>query len=319
MITKNSKIFIAGHNGLVGNAVYRKLKSKKYKRLIVENKKKLDLLDTKKVDNFFKKKKPDFLIMCAAKVGGILENKKYQLDFLLNNINIQNNLLLAAKKYNVKRTIFLGSSCIYPKNSKTPITEECLMNGKLEKTNEAYAIAKIAGIKHCSILFEKFDQDIVCLMPTNIYGINDNFDIGSSHVIPGLISKFIEAKKNKKDIVVWGTGKAVREFLYVDDLANAILKILFIKRDNIKKISKNKLPIFNIGSNESISIKNLAYKIKKIIKFKYKIVFDKSYPDGTMNKNLDSRKIKKTNWKPKTKLNIGLAKVIKARQKLLRY
>ena len=317
MITKNSKIFIAGHNGLVGNAVYRKLKSKKYKRLIVENKKKLDLLDTKKVDNFFKNKKPDFLIMCAAKVGGILENKNYQLDFLLNNINIQNNLLLAAKKYNVKRTIFLGSSCIYPKNSKTPITEECLMKGKLEKTNEAYAIAKIAGIKHCSILFEKFDQDIVCLMPTNIYGINDNFDIGSSHVIPGLISKFIEAKKNKKNIVVWGTGKAVREFLYVDDLANAILKMLSIQRDTIKKISKNKLPIFNVGSNESISIKSLAYKIKKIIKFKRKIVFNLSYPDGTMNKNLDSRKIRKTNWKPKTKLNAGLTKVIRERQKSL--
>ena len=316
MITHNSKIFIAGHNGLVGNAIYRKLKSKKFKRLITENKKKLNLLHRKKVDIFFKKKRPDILIICAAKVGGILENKNYQLDFLLDNISIQNNLLLAAKKYNVKRTIFLGSSCIYPKNSKTPISEKNLMKGKLEKTNEAYAIAKIAGIKLCSILFEQFNQDIICLMPTNVYGIKDNFDISSSHVIPGLISKFLEAKKKQEDVVVWGTGKPMREFLYVDDLANAILKVLTTSQEMIKKISQNELPIFNVGSNESISIKNLAYKIKKIIKFKNKIIFDSSYPDGTMKKNLDSTKIKKTKWKPKTKLNVGLTKVISERQKL---
>ena len=315
MLTKNSKIFIAGHNGLVGNAVFRLLKSKNYKRLIFADKSKLNLLDLKKVDNFFNRSKPDFLIICAARVGGIMENKNYQLDFLLDNINIQNNLLLCSNKYKVKRTIFLGSSCIYPKLSKTPIKEEYLMTGQLEKTNEAYAISKIVGIKHCSILYEQLNQDIICLMPTNLYGLNDNFNIKSSHVIPGLISKFIDAKKNKKNVTVWGSGKAIREFMYVDDLADAIFKMLRITNNNLKKITYNKLPILNVGSNESITIKNLAYKIKKIIKFKGKILFDKSYPDGTINKNLDSRKIKKTNWKPKTKLSSGLAKVIKTRLK----
>ena len=317
MVTKNSKIFIAGHNGLVGNAVFSLLKTKKYKRLIFANRSKLNLLHLEKLDQFFKIKRPDFLIIGAARVGGIMENKNHQLEFLLDNINIQNNLLICAKKYNIKRTIFLGSSCIYPKLSKTPIKEEYLMTGKLEETNEAYALSKIVGIKHCSTLFEKFNQDIACLMPTNIYGINDNFDIGSSHVIPGLISKFLMAKKNNSNVTVWGSGKAIREFLYVDDLAKAIFKILTLSKKKLKKISKNQLPIINVGSNESITIKNLAYKIKKIVKFQGKIIFDKNYPDGTINKNLDSKKIKQTMWKPLIKLNLGLSKVIKARKKFL--
>jgi|TARA_B100000787_G_C16198311_1_gene302692 GDP-L-fucose synthase len=316
MINKSSKIFIAGHNGLVGNAVFRKLKSERYKKLIFANRKKLDLLDLKKVEKFFALKKPDFLIICAAKVGGILANKNYQLEFLLNNLNIQNNLLIAAKKYNIKRTIFLGSSCIYPKKSKIPIKEEYLMTGKLEKTNEAYAIAKIAGIKHCSILFEQFNCDVACVMPTNVYGINDNFDIGSSHVIPGLISKFLDAKKINKDVTVWGSGKAIREFLHVDDLASAIVKILTIDKNKLNKIFHNEIPIFNVGSSESVSIKKLANMIKRITKFKGKVIFDKSYPDGTLNKNLDCKKIKKINWKPKIKLHTGLNKVIKEREKI---
>ncbi len=205
---------------------------------------------------FLKKKKPDFLIMCAAKVGGILENKNYQLDFLLNNINIQNNLLLAAKKYNVKRTIFLGSSCIYPKKSKTPIKESYLMSGKLEKTNESYALSKIMGIKLSEILYEKYKKDIICLMPTNLYGKNDNFEVASSHVIPGLISKFLNAKKKKLDVEVWGSGKPIREFLHVDDLANAC--VYFMNK-------KTKHSIINIGTGKDYQIKYYADLMVKII------------------------------------------------------
>ena len=199
MIKKISKIYIAGHNGLVGSALYNLLSNSGYKKILYKNSKELNLTNFKKVDNFFKKNKPEFLVICAAKVGGILENKSYPMEFLLDNLSIQKNLLLAAKKYNIKRTIFLGSSCIYPKFSKIPIKESYLMTGKLEKTNESYSLAKIVGIKLCDILFNKFKKDIICLMPTNLYGDNDNFDIKSSHVIPGLISKFLLAKKKHEN------------------------------------------------------------------------------------------------------------------------
>lgn len=315
MLKKNSKIYIAGHNGLVGNAFHRVVKKNGFKKIITANRSKLDLTNKIKVENFFKIKRPDFVIMCAARVGGILENKNYQLDFLLDNADIQNNILLASKKFKVKRVIFLGSSCIYPKESKIPIKEEFIMTGKLEKTNEAYAMSKIFGIKLCSILHEKFNQDIVCLMPTNLYGINDNFDIKSSHVIPGLISKFLIAKRNNTNVKVWGTGKAIREFMYVDDLAEAILKILKISNIKLSKIFKKELPIINVGSGEYVSIKNLAKLIKKITDFQGKILFDKNYPDGTIIKNLDSSKIKKLNWKPKIRLKDGLQKVIISREK----
>ena len=195
MLKKNSKIYIAGHNGLVGSSVYNLLLRHGYKNLLCKRKRELDLTDEKKVDIFFKKNKPQYLIICAAKVGGILENKNYPLEFLLENLLIEKNLLIAAKKYNIKRTIFLGSSCIYPKKSKIPIKESYLMSGKLEKTNESYALSKIMGIKLSEILYEKYKKDIICLMPTNLYGKNDNFDVASSHVIPGLISKFLNAKK----------------------------------------------------------------------------------------------------------------------------
>ena len=317
MIKKNSKIFIAGHKGLVGNAIYQLLKKKKYKKLLIVNRNNLDLTNKKKVQNFFEKQRPEFVIMCAARVGGILENKNYQLDFLLDNTEIQNNILLLAKKFKVKRVIFLGSSCIYPKNSKIPIKEDYIMTGKLEKTNEAYAMSKLYGIKLSSILYEEFNQDIVCLMPTNLYGIEDNFDIKSSHVIPGLITKFLNSKKNKTNIKVWGTGKAIREFMYVDDLASAIFKVLITPKSKFIKIFKNKLPIINVGTGEYVSIFQLAKKIKKIIKFKGKILFDKNFPDGTLIKNLDSSKIRKLKWRPKIRLNTGLKKVINSRMKLV--
>ncbi len=314
MLKKNHRIFIAGHTGLVGNSVLRLLQSKKFKKIITADKSKLNLLNENLVDKFFKKKRPDILIICAARVGGILENKNNQLDFLLDNLKIQNNLLLCAKKYNIKRTIFLGSSCIYPKESSTPIKEEYLMTGKLEKTNESYSLSKIIGLKMSSILALDYKKDVIALMPTNLYGINDNFDIKSSHVIPGLISKFLEAKDNsKKEVFVWGSGVALREFLFVDDLAEAIYLILNTSKKKLVKASKSEIPTFNVGSGEIISIKKLAYKIKNITNFKGRIIFDKKSLDGTLRKDLNSKKIKSLKWKAKIKLDKGLRMVIKSR------
>ena len=310
MINKNSKIYIAGHNGLVGRSIHHLLIDKGYKNIVFKKRKDLDLRNQKKVDIFFKKNKPDYMIMCAAKVGGIIDNRNFPLEFLLDNLSIEKNLLLAAKKFKIKRTIFLGSSCVYPKKSKTPIKESYLMSGKLEKTNDAMALAKIVGIKLSSILYKKYNIDIICLMPTNLYGLNDNFVVASSHVIPGLITKFLKAKKNKKNVKIWGSGKPIREFIHVEDLAEAIFSTINAKNSHLKKIMKNELPIFNVGSGESITIKNLALLIKKLTDFNGKIFFDKNYPDGTFKKNLDSKKIKLLNWKSKIKLSVGLKRLV---------
>jgi len=313
MIKKNSRLFVAGHNGLVGKAVHKLLIKKGYKNILFKRKSELNLTNKEQVNTFFKKHKPEYLIMCAARVGGIIANRDNPLEFLLENLAIEKNLLLAAKKYKTKRTVFLGSSCVYPKKSKTPIKESYLMTGKLEETNEAYALAKIVGIKLCSILHNKYKQDIVCLMPTNLYGENDNFDIASSHVIPGLITKFITAKKYKKIVKIWGSGKPIREFIHVDDLAEAVFTVLNTKNSHFKNIMNDKIPILNVGSGESLSIKKLAYLIKKLVDFKGKIIFDKSYPDGTFKKNLNSKRIKSLNWAPKIKLSKGLKKIIDQR------
>ena len=313
MIKKNSRLFVAGHNGLVGKAVHKLLIKKGYKNILFKRKSELNLTNKEQVNTFFKKYKPEYLIMCAARVGGIIANRDNPLEFLLENLAIEKNLLLAAKKYKTKRTVFLGSSCVYPKKSKTPIKESYLMTGKLEETNEAYALAKIVGIKLCSILHNKYKQDIVCLMPTNLYGENDNFDIASSHVIPGLITKFITAKKYKKIVKIWGSGKPIREFIHVDDLAEAVFTVLNTKNSHFKNIMNDKMPILNVGSGESLSIKKLAYLIKKLVDFKGKIIFDKSYPDGTFKKNLNSKRIKSLNWAPKIKLSKGLKKIIDQR------
>ena len=307
MINKNSKIFIAGHKGLVGSSVYSLLKNKGYKKIFVASKNKLNLLNKKKVENFFKVKKIEFVVNCAAKVGGILANSSNPVDFFYENIQMQNNLLMAASKFNVKRFIFLGSSCIYPKESKTPILEDQLLNGKLEKTNEAYALAKISGIKLSEFLFIQKKLDVICLMPTNLYGINDNFDKFSSHVIPGMISKFMDSKKNKKNFVeLLGSGKPLREFLFNDDLSEAILLLLNTSKRKILNISKNNFPIFNIGTGKNISIRNLALLIKKNTDFNGKIKFNKNYPDGTKRKNLNSDKIRKLGWKHKISLEDGI-------------
>jgi GDP-L-fucose synthase len=315
MINSQSKIYIAGHNGLIGSTLYNLLKINNFNNILVKNRSQLDLKNKKKVTNFFKKNKIDCMIMCAARVGGILENKTYPIEFLLDNLAIQNNLLMAAKKYKVKRIIFLGSSCIYPKESKIPIKETYIMDGKCEKTNEAYAIAKIAGIKLCSILHDQYDKDIICLMPTNVYGENDNFDSNSSHVIPGMITKFIDANKNKKNIKLWGTGKPIREFIHAEDLVSAILFLMCISKNKLKKISNNQMPIINVGTGESITIKKLALLIKKLTNFQGKVIFDKNYPDGTLNKNLDSSKLKKLGWKANILFESGLKKVILDRLK----
>ena len=299
-MNKNSIIFIAGHNGLVGSAVYRLFKSKGYTNLVTISKKKLDLKDSKKVENFFKKKRIEYLIMAAAKAGGIIANRTFPVDFFNENILIQNSLLNCALKFKVKKTIFLGTSCIYPYNSKTPIKEECLLTGKPHETNKAYAVAKIAGIELSRALFNQYNLDIIALMPTNIYGLNDKFDKINSHVIPGMLSKFLYAKKhNLSKIELWGDGSPEREFLNSDDLAFAIFRILNISKNKLNHLFEAQFPILNVGSGDVWTIKDLAYLIKRKIYYSGSIVFNKKFPNGAMKKDLDSSKIYSLGWKPK--------------------
>lgn len=312
MLNKKSVIFLAGHKGLVGSAVFEYLKKLQYRNILTIDRSKIDLRDTNAVEKYFKNKKIDYMIMAAARAGGILANSNYQDEFLTDNTSIQNNLLLLAKKKKIKRTIFLGSSCIYPKNSKTPIKEESLLTGKLESTNQCYAIAKIAGIKLSEALYKKYNLDIVCLMPTNAYGYNDTFDEVNGHVIPAMIKKFLYAKKyNKNKVILYGSGKPLREFIFSEDLASAIIKILGVEKNKLKKIFKKELPILNVGSGKNISIKKLAQMINKITKYKGKIIFDKKFPDGTFKKNISSKKILNLGWQSKTDLHEGISLVVK--------
>ena len=306
-MNKNSLIFLAGHKGLVGSSVLNNLKNQGFKKIITIDKKTIDLRDYNKLSNYFKNRNIDYMIMAAARAGGILANSKFQKDFFFENIEIQNNLLKLALKKKIKRTIYLGTSCIYPKLSKNPIKEDYLLTGKLEKTNQCYAIAKIAGIILSESLFNDHNLDVVCLMPTNIYGVNDNFDKFSGHVIPAMINKIDEAKRLKrKSVKLLGTGKPIREFLFADDLAKAILHVLKSKKKIINKVCKNQFPLINIGSGDSISIKDLSKKIAKIFNYKGKIIFDDRFPDGTMKKNLNSKLINALGWHSVTSLNKGL-------------
>lgn len=312
---KTDKIFIAGHNGLVGNSVLVNLKKKGFKNLILVDRKKLDLRNSTKVIKYFKNKKIDYMIMAAARAGGIIANSYNQKDFFLENIEIQNSLLKLALKKKIKRTIFLGTSCIYPKFSKIPIKEESLLTGTLEKTNQCYAIAKIAGIKLCEALYEDYNLDIICLMPTNVYGEKDHFNKINAHVIPAMITKIEEAKKKKfKKVKLLGTGKPMREFIHSDDLASAIFLCLKIKKNILKKKFKSNLPVLNVGTNEEISIKNLSKIIAKYIDYRGKIIFDKNYPDGTYRKKLNSKKIYNLGWRPTIKFSEGLQKLIMFRK-----
>ena len=291
-----TKIWIAGHNGMVGSAILRNLKRKKLNLLTV-SKDKLDLRVQNDVEEWLGKNKPDIIFMAAARVGGILENNNYPADFISENLQIQTNVITSAYKIKVKKIIFLGSACVYPISNK-PIKETDLLSGRLEPTNRAYSVAKIAGIEMCRFFSEQYGLNYLSVQPNNLYGPNDNFSAKSGHVIPALIKKMYDAKvKNKKSCEIWGSGKPKREFLFVDDLAEALFFIL----EKYKQLE----PI-NIGSGSEISMKDLAIKIKKIIGFNGELTFNKEYPDGVKRKFLDSSKIKKLGWKPKTSLDKGL-------------
>ena len=296
MINKNSKIFVAGHSGLVGSAIVRKLKNKGYKKIITETKFNLDLTNQIKVFNFFKKKKPDFIFIAAAKVGGIYSNNKYKADFIYSNLSIQNNIIHSAFRCKIKNLIFLGSSCVYPRLCRQPIKENYLLNGELEKTNEPYAIAKIAGIKMCESYNYQYRTNYRCLMPTNTFGPNDNYDSLNSHFFPSLIKKIHKIKKeNKNKLIVWGDGTPKRELIYVDDVADAC--VYFMKK-------KTKEVTINIGTGKDYSIEQYAKILLKIIypEKKVKIVFDKSKPNGTPRKVLDISLAKKYGWSAQTNI-----------------
>ena len=301
-----SKIYVAGHNGLVGSAIVRELKEEGYKKIITATRSQLDLINQEKVLKFLKKKKPDYIIIAAAKVGGIYSNNKYKGQFIYENLMIQSNLIHSAFLCGVKNLIFLGSSCIYPKKSKQPIKEEYLLDGKLEKTNDAYAIAKIAGIKMCDSYNEQYKTNYKCLMPTNTFGPNDNYHPLNSHFIPSLIRKIHEAKtKNKKHIVLWGNGKAKREVLYVDELAKAC--VYFMRK-------KTKHCIINIGSGKDYSIREYAKLFLEIMAKgkKIKIKYDNSKPNGTARKVLDISLAKKYGWKPNFNLSEQILKTYRS-------
>lgn len=294
----DDKIYIAGHSGLVGSAVLKKLKENGYNDLIYKRSSELDLRIQKDVDEFIKAKKPDYIFLIAAKVGGINANQKYPAEFIYDNLMIQNNVINAAYKYNVEKLLFLGSSCIYPRNCKQPMKEEYLLTGKLEKTNEAYSIAKIAGLKMCGFYNKQYNTNFISAMPTNLYGPNDNFDLETSHVLPALIRKFHEAKlNNDREVVIWGTGKAKREFLHVDDLADALLFLM----NNYKGEE-----FVNVGVGKDISILELAELIKETVGFEGEIVKDLSKPDGTPRKLLDVSRLNDLGWEAQVSLEEGL-------------
>ena len=296
------KLLILGSTGMVGSSLLRIAKKKRNYKILNPNRKKLDLKKFDQIARYLKKFKPDVIVNCAAMVGGVHSNNTKPAQFIYNNLVIQTNLIHAAYKSKIKKLIFLGSSCIYPRNSKQPIKEDYLLSGYLEKTNEPYAIAKIAGIKMCESYRREYGCNFISVMPTNLYGINDNFDRYDSHVMPALIRKFAEAKKsNAKEVEIWGTGKPKREFLFVDDLAEAILTI-DKKYNNVKPI--------NVGFGEDITIKKLSYKLKKLFKFNGKIKFNKNFPDGTPRKLLNVKQIEKLGWRPKTSLEKGLIKTM---------
>ena len=312
-LLKNFSIYVAGHNGMVGRAVVRYLKKEGVRNIIFAERKRLNLLNTKDLEKFIRSKKPEIVINCAGRVGGILANSSYPVEFINENIFIQLNLINLSYKYKIKHFVNLGSSCIYPKNSKQPIKEKYLLSNELEKTNEAYALAKIVGLKVCEFYNQQYKTDFFTLMPCNLYGPFDNFHLKNSHFIPALIKKFIEAKRRKKKVVeIWGSGLPRREVMHVDDLANAIGHILKLKINNSKKLSKiikiNSL--INVGSGQEFQIKKFAEIINKLTLSNKKLKFNKKYPDGTKRKILDISILKKIGWKSKINLYDGLKNTI---------
>ena len=295
---KNAKIYVAGLYGMVGSAIKRVLQEKGYTNIIGHSSGELNLIRQSDVEKFFKTERPDYVFISAAKVGGIYANNTYPADFIYNNLQIQNNLIHSSYVYRVKKLLFLGSSCIYPKFAEQPIKEDYLLSGKLEPTNEAYAIAKIAGVKMCEFYNSQYHTNFISAMPTNLYGIGDNYNAMNAHVIPALIRRIHEAKKsNAKEVVIWGTGKPLREFLFVDDLADACVFLMHEYLSN---------QTINVGSGNEVSILELANLIKKAVGYSGELVFDSSKPDGTPRKLLDTSRIHGLGWKPKTDLEAGL-------------
>ena len=309
---KTNKVFVAGHRGMVGSAIKRALSNKSNIEIITATKDALDLTNQQEVMSFFKNNEIDQVYLAAAKVGGIYANSTYPADFIYINLMIQNNIINSAYKTGIKKLLFLGSSCIYPKESEQPIKEDFLLSGKLENTNEPYAIAKIAGIKLCQSINRQYSSegfDFRSVMPTNLYGPGDNYNLEDSHVIPALIRKFQEAKKNNQhNVEVWGSGSPRREFLHVDDMADACIHIMNLDKNYYEKIISESNSHINVGYGEDITIKELANLIKKIIGYEGKIIFDSKKPDGTMKKLLDTSLLAKTGWLPQINLEDGLIK-----------
>ena len=298
---KSAKIYVAGHNGMVGSAIVRKLNTEGYNNIITRSSKELDLRDQVAVAEFFNTEKPDYVFLAAAKVGGILANNIYRADFLYENLMIQNNVIHSAYLNEVKKLMFLGSSCIYPKLAPQPLKEDYLLTGELEPTNEPYAIAKIAGIKLCDAYRSQYGCNYISVMPTNLYGPNDNYDLNNSHVLPALIRKVITAKNNgEKTVTIWGTGTPKREFLYVDDLAEACFYLME---------TYNESGLVNVGVGEDVSILELAQLVVKIVGFEGEIITDTTKPDGTPRKLMDVSKLNAQGWKAKISLEEGISKV----------
>lgn len=298
MMEKNAKIYVAGHRGMVGSAIVRALKNQGYTNIIIRTSKELDLRRQIDVEEFFAKEKPDYVFLAAAKVGGILANNEAPADFMYDNMILEMNVIHEAYKNKVKKLMFLGSSCIYPRMAPQPMKEDCLLTSELEKTNEAYALAKISGLKYCEYLNRQYGTDFISVMPTNLYGPNDNYHPEHSHVLPALIRRFHEAKENNlNEVVIWGTGTPLREFLYVDDLADACVYLMNTYSGN---------ETVNLGTGKELSIRELAELVKKVVGFKGDISFDTTKPDGTPRKLLDVSKLEKLGWKYKTELEDGI-------------
>jgi GDP-L-fucose synthase len=304
----NDKIYIAGHSGLVGSAIVRQLEHEGYKNLLVRTHKDLDLTNQLQTQKFFAQEKPDYVILAAAKVGGIHANNTYSADFIYQNLMIEANVINSAYTNNIKRLLFLGSTCIYPKAVAQPMSEDAILTDVLEPTNEPYALAKIAGIKVCESYNRQYNTDFRSIMPTNLYGINDNLHPENSHVIPALIRRFHEAKiNNHKEVTVWGTGKAIRDFLYVDDMAQASLFVLKLDKKTYQKNTKPMLSHINVGTGTGITIRELAENIKEVVNFNGKLTFDTSRPDGAPKKIIDVSRLSNMGWKFNTNLKDGLS------------
>jgi len=305
----NDKIYIAGHRGLVGSAIVRQLEDRGFTNLLMRTHKELDLTNQTQVQNFFQQEKPDYVILAAAKVGGIHANNTYPADFIYQNMMIEANVINSAYENKVKRLLFLGSTCIYPKAVEQPMREDALLTGVLEPTNEPYALAKIAGIKLCESYNRQHGTDFRSVMPTNLYGINDNFHPENSHVIPALMRRFHEAKvNNDAEVIVWGTGNAMREFLYVDDMAQASLFVLELDEETYQANTKSMLSHINVGTGKDVTIREMAETIKEIVDYKGKLIFDTTKPDGAIRKLIDVTRLSDMGWEYSVDIKDGLSK-----------